>query len=121
MAASKSTATTSKDALRSRKPAQAQKPEEVDSYLDSVKDDEDEAEGPQAAIPSGKKRGSSTKSLIDDEDRYGSWLDVLRVLSGLFVASCLLSYLISDGESFFWGMKNPPWWMKLDYWKGQFV
>ncbi|KAK3386595.1 hypothetical protein B0H63DRAFT_138244 [Podospora didyma] len=59
------------------------------------------------------------KALIDEDDAYTPWVDVLRVLSFLFVASCGLSYLISGGETFFWGMSHPPNYMQLDWWKGQ--
>ncbi|KAL7911157.1 cytochrome b5 [Trichoderma velutinum] len=64
-------------------------------------------------------KAKSSKSRADDEDAYSPWLDVLRVISFLFVASCALSYWISNGESFFWGMRNKPNYMRIDWWKAQ--
>ncbi|KAK1754407.1 membrane-associated progesterone-binding protein 4 [Echria macrotheca] len=59
------------------------------------------------------------KKLLDDEDAYSPWIDVLRVITFLFVASCGLSYLISGGESFFWGMKHTPNYLKSTWWKAK--
>ncbi|KAL6695998.1 cytochrome b5 [Trichoderma pleuroticola] len=70
----------------------------------------------EATKPAKKK---SSKSKVDDEDAYSPWLDVLRVISFLFVASCALSYWISNGESFFWGMRNKPNYLRVDWWKTQ--
>lgn len=56
----------------------------------------------------------------DEADDYTPWVDMLRVLSFLFIASCGLSYVISGGESFFWGMKNnKPNYLRADWWKSQ--
>ncbi len=68
-----------------------------------------------------KPSPSKPKSRADDEDAYSPWLDVLRVLTFLFIASCGLSYLISSGETWFWGMKNPPGYLRADWWKSQLV
>lgn len=58
----------------------------------------------------------------DEADDYAPWVDMLRVLSFLFIASCGLSYVISGGESFFWGMKNnKPNYLRADWWKSQLV
>jgi hypothetical protein len=65
-----------------------------------------------------KKR---TKSKFSETDAEAPWVDVLRVISFLFVASCALSYWISNGESFFWGMKNKPVYLRVDWWKAQVV
>lgn len=62
-----------------------------------------------------------TKSKVRDADAESPWVDVLRVISFLFVASCALSYWISNGESFFWGMKNKPNYLQVDWWKAQMV
>ncbi|KAL6804643.1 cytochrome b5 [Trichoderma sp. SZMC 28013] len=70
----------------------------------------------EATVPAKKK---PSKSKVDDEDAYSPWLDVLRVISFLFVASCALSYWISNGESFFWGMRNKPNYLRVDWWKAQ--
>ncbi|KAK5997225.1 hypothetical protein PT974_02579 [Cladobotryum mycophilum] len=53
----------------------------------------------------------------DPEDAYSPWMDILRVITFLLLGSCALSYVISSGESFFWGMKHKPWWLRTDYWK----
>ncbi|RFU81317.1 cytochrome b5-like heme steroid binding domain-containing [Trichoderma arundinaceum] len=58
------------------------------------------------------KTKSGSKSKVRDEDAYSPWVDVLRVITFLFFASCGLSYWISNGESFFWGMKNKPNYMR---------
>lgn len=72
-----------------------------------------------------KARKSKKKSRkVEDEDEYDKWdvaVDVLRVLSFLFVVSCGLSYLISGGESFFWGMTSPPNYLKASWWKSKLV
>ncbi|KAG5925030.1 hypothetical protein E4U42_004481 [Claviceps africana] len=54
-----------------------------------------------------------------EQDDYTPWVDVLRVLSFLLVASCGLSYMISGGESLFWGLKNKPAYLRPDWWKAQ--
>ncbi|KAH8900875.1 cytochrome b5 [Thozetella sp. PMI_491] len=66
--------------------------------------------------PSAKKRIEA-----EEMDTLTIVLDVLRVLSFLFVASCGLSYLISGGETFFWGMSNPPKYLQTEWWKAQLV
>lgn len=83
--------------LRQRKPQDAEEPVQV------------------------SKAKKSTKSKISETDDEPVWVDVLRVLSFLFVASCALSYWISNGDSFFWGMKNKPNYLRVDYWKAQMV
>ncbi|KAM7212813.1 membrane-associated progesterone-binding protein 4 [Rhypophila decipiens] len=78
-------------------------------------------------LPSGddisQTKPARTRAKIDDEDRTttGSILvDILRVITFLFLASSSLSYLISGGESFFWGMTNPPNYLKTTWWKSKF-
>lgn len=66
-------------------------------------------------------RKTRPKSRADEEDEYTPWVDILRVLTSLFVASCALSYLISSGESLFWGLQHKPKYMRLDWWKSHFV
>lgn len=63
----------------------------------------------------------SAKRKLSETDAEPPWIDVLRVLSFLFVASCALSYWISNGESFFWGMKHKPNYLRVDWWKAQMV
>ncbi|KAK0740418.1 hypothetical protein B0T18DRAFT_331915 [Schizothecium vesticola] len=95
-------------AVRRRKPAPADKSNPAPSEPESIDDSEDEIAEAKPVPP--KKR-------IQDEDRDSYWLDGLRVLTFLFIASCGLSYLISSGESFFWGISNPPNYTKIDWWK----
>lgn len=66
-------------------------------------------------------RKTTPRRKADDEDKYSPWVDILRVLTFLFVASCGLSYVISNGESTFWGMQNRPSYLRLDWWKSHFV
>lgn len=64
---------------------------------------------------------SRKEQEIEDDDPYTPWVDILRVLTFLFVASCGLSYLISNGETWFWGMQNPPNYLRAAWWKSQWV
>ncbi|KAK3370861.1 hypothetical protein B0T24DRAFT_627218 [Lasiosphaeria ovina] len=82
-----------------------------------VEPEDEKTTASKAAIKKSKPR---PKAKIEDEDDYTPWLDVLRVITFLFFASCGLSYLISSGETFFWGMKESPNYMKMDWWKSQF-
>lgn len=102
-------------AVRRRKPAPADKTESnpAPSEPESVESSEDEITETKPT-PLKKRR-------IQDEDRDSYWLDGLRVLTFLFFASCGLSYLISSGESFFWGISNPPNYTKIDWWKAKLV
>jgi hypothetical protein len=69
--------------------------------------------------PARKKK--SPQQLVDEEEKYTYWIDALRVITFLFLASCALSYWISNGESFFWGQKNKPNYMRVDWWKAKMV
>lgn len=64
-----------------------------------------------------EKKRPAPKKRIDEEDAYTPYVDIFRVITFLFLASCGLSYLISSGETFTWGMKNPPNYLKVDWWK----
>lgn len=64
-------------------------------------------------------RSRKAKRKISSEDAYSPYLDILRVLTFLLLASCGLSYLISSGESYFWGMKNPPKYLQKSWWEMQ--
>ncbi|KAJ6789077.1 hypothetical protein PWT90_00379 [Aphanocladium album] len=67
------------------------------------------------------KESAKLRARTQADDESGSpRLDILRVLTFLFLASCGLSYVISSGESFFWGMKNKPNYLKPDWWKAKF-
>ncbi len=68
-----------------------------------------------------ERKKVSAKQKVDDEDASSTWVDALRVLTFLFLASCGLSYLISGGETLFWGMKNPPNYLRAEWWKLQIV
>lgn len=70
-----------------------------------------------------KTKGKSKKrqQLLEEEDDYSPYLDIFRVLTFLLLASCGLSYLVSGGESYFWGMQNKPNYLKLSWWKMQYV
>ncbi|TQV95018.1 hypothetical protein V2A60_009905 [Cordyceps javanica] len=57
----------------------------------------------------------------EDDESSSIGLDILRVLTFLFVASCGLSYVISSGESFFWGMQNRPDYLRPEWWKSKFA
>lgn len=57
----------------------------------------------------------------DEDEEYTPWVDILRVISFLFVASCGLSYVVTGGGSWFWGGVQKPDYMKVDWWKEQFV
>lgn len=61
------------------------------------------------------------ESEDEDHDGYTPWLDIVRVITFLLVASAGLSYLISSGETFTWGMKHPPKYLQMNWWKAQFV
>jgi predicted heme/steroid binding protein len=81
---------------------------------------EKEEKKPDAA-PDAPKPKSARAKVEEEDDAYSPYVDILRVLSFLFVASCGLSYLISGGETWFWGMKNPPNYLQVKWWKSQFV
>ncbi|KAK8862979.1 cytochrome b5 [Apiospora arundinis] len=57
----------------------------------------------------------------EDHDGYTPWLDIVRVITFLLLASAGLSYLISSGESYTWGMKHPPKYMQVNWWKSHFA
>lgn len=65
---------------------------------------------------------TTTKPLPKaDEESYSPWLDILRVLTLVLALSSVASYTISGGESFFWGMRNKPTYLRIDYWKSIIV
>lgn len=61
------------------------------------------------------------KSPSNQEDDYTPWVDVLRVITFLVVASCGLSYVITGGSSWVWGGVQLPEYMTVDWWKEQLV
>lgn len=94
--------------VRERKPKRA--------TGDDVTDTSDVGESEQRRI---KTTRVTTKAI--KEDVYSPVLDVFRVLTFLILASCGLSYLISSGESYTWGLKNPPKHLQKDWWTSQLV
>lgn len=57
----------------------------------------------------------------EEVDKYTPWVDILRVISFLIVASCGLSYVLSGGTSWTWGGIPRPEYTTLEWWKSQFV
>ncbi|KAM7206432.1 hypothetical protein V8F20_002781 [Naviculisporaceae sp. PSN 640] len=99
-------------AYRRRKPDPALEPR-VTELSDS-----DSEGAPGVDLSQTKTR--RTRSKIEDEDNRSPILvDILRVITFLFLASSGLSYLISGGETFFWGMKNPPSYLRASWWKSK--
>ncbi|KIH90805.1 heme steroid-binding protein domain protein [Sporothrix brasiliensis 5110] len=70
--------------------------------------------------PKRKTKGKK-RPRVEEEDEYSPYLDIFRVLTFLLLASCGLSYLVSGGESFLWGMQHRPNYLKLSWWKMQYV
>jgi predicted heme/steroid binding protein len=68
-----------------------------------------------------KVKTVAQKGKGDSEDAYSPYVDILRVLTFLVFASCGLSYLISGGETWTWGMKNPPKYLQKNWWASQMV
>ena len=68
-----------------------------------------------------KPRKTKARSREEEEDRYTPWVDALRVLTFLVIASFALSYLVSSGESFTWGLQHTPRYLRLSWWKSHFV
>lgn len=75
------------------------------------------AQDQAGAKPKTKKKTKSPRDAIAETDGFSIWLDVLRVLTFLAVASCGLSYVMSSGESWTWGYKNKPRILRPLYWK----
>lgn len=102
--------TDTRSSVRQRKANAAEEKPAVEEVVEEI-EDESRDWSPIQKPP--------TKVRVMDEDGYTPWLDILRVLTFLVFASCGLSYVISGGESFTWGIKNPPKYMKVDWWKAQ--
>ena len=75
----------------------------------------------QSDSPPTKPKVSKRVNYDEDDDAWSPYIDALRVLTFLFVASCGLSYLVTSGESWFWTMKNPPTYLRADWWKAKIV
>ncbi|KAI8720572.1 Cytochrome b5 heme-binding domain-containing protein [Fusarium sp. LHS14.1] len=94
--------------LRHRKP-QHEDPE--------PKEVQEETSGSESEDEEGKTRSSKEIDEEDPWDGYTPYVDVLRVITFLLLASCGLSYLITGGKSYFWGMKNKPDYLTVKYYK----
>jgi hypothetical protein len=66
-------------------------------------------------------KARSAKAKIEEEDSWSPFVDAFRVLAFLLLASAGLSYLVSGGETWTWGLKTRPKFADLDWWKAQFV
>jgi predicted heme/steroid binding protein len=64
---------------------------------------------------------ASSKRDVQDDDKFSFYLDILRVLSFLIVASCGLSYVVTGGGSWTWGGVQLPEYARTAYWKEKFV
>ena len=105
--------------VRRRKPEKTPKASSAASVATEPELVESESESDEKGVP--VKKPVLVKNRMEAEDDYTPYLDIVRVITFLFLASCGLSYLISNGETFFWGMKNPPNYLKVDWWKTQLV
>jgi hypothetical protein len=99
------------------------KPEPKSTESPSPEPVESESEEPKQKTPKKPKR-KSPQDRLDDDEAYSTGalcLDLFRVLTFIILAWIGLSYLISNGESYSWGISNPPKYLKLEWWKKQFV
>ncbi|KAI1118132.1 hypothetical protein F5Y14DRAFT_447542 [Nemania sp. NC0429] len=91
--------------------------EEVDtSEAEEIEREREETEAERLR----RKNRTPKEKLEEEDEEYSPWVDILRVISFLVFASCALSYLISSGETFTWGMKHPPNYLQVDWWKAKF-
>lgn len=118
-------ATTRSAGVRQRKAKAAAATEETAPLVEEVDTDEaEEIEREREEVEAERLRRkdlSPEEKLEEEDDDYKPWVDILRVISFLIFASCALSYLISGGETFTWGMKHPPKYLQADWWKAKFV
>ncbi|KAI1496408.1 putative heme binding protein [Biscogniauxia marginata] len=106
--------------VRQRKGNKAQDRREKEaSVVEEVDTSEAEEIEQKSKELSSKAKPTPKQRVHDEDDSYSPWLDVLRVLSFLALASCGLSYLISGGESFTWGLRHTPKYVQLEWWKSQ--
>lgn len=68
-----------------------------------------------------KSKKKSTKDRLDDDESTSHVLDIFRVLTFLVLAYFGLSYLISNGETYTWGVTNGSKYLKTDWWMKQLV
>lgn len=102
--------------------ALADQSSQIVEEVDTSEAEEIEREREEAETKRLERKNRSPKEKLEEEDEeYTPWVDILRVISFLIFASCALSYLISNGETFTWGMKHPPKYLQTDWWKAKFV
>ncbi|KFA63741.1 hypothetical protein S40285_01959 [Stachybotrys chlorohalonatus IBT 40285] len=79
------------------------------------------AEAKQQDSDDGNSAAVKAASKVEEEDKdpYSPWLDILRVITFIFVASWVLSIMFTGGESGYWGIKEKPRYMRLDWWRNQ--
>ncbi|KAI1869572.1 hypothetical protein JX265_006662 [Neoarthrinium moseri] len=107
--------------VRQRKGKATTKADELpplNARVTELNSSDDEAEEKLQEEPKPKP---TPKARAESEDEYSPWLDIARVLTFLLVASAGLSYLISGGDSFTWGLKHPPKYLRRTWWEEQFV
>ena len=75
----------------------------------------------QADKPADAEPKNRRSTDDDDDEGYSPWVDVLRVITFLIVASCGLSYVVTGGSSWVWGGVQKPQYMRVDWWKEQLV
>ncbi|TGJ86764.1 hypothetical protein E0Z10_g1981 [Xylaria hypoxylon] len=116
--------TTRADGVRQRKAKASATAEQIPSKVEEVdtsEAEEIEREREEVEAERLEKKNRTPKQKLDDEDeQYSPWVDILRVISFLIFASFALSYLISGGETYTWGMKHPPKYLQTDWWKAKF-
>ncbi|KAI0878503.1 hypothetical protein GGS24DRAFT_396656 [Hypoxylon argillaceum] len=101
--------------------ALADQSSQIVEEVDTSEAEEIEREREEAETKRLERKNRSPKEKLEEEDEeYTPWVDILRVISFLIFASCALSYLISNGETFTWGMKHPPKYLQTDWWKAKF-
>jgi hypothetical protein len=71
--------------------------------------------------PAASKAKAKPEPSADDETSYSPWVDILRVVTFLIVASCGLSYFITDGKSFLWGGVSKPDVLRPNWWQEKLV
>ncbi|KAI1438606.1 hypothetical protein GGR50DRAFT_370378 [Xylaria sp. CBS 124048] len=124
MVTTRSGASGGNDGVRQRKTKASTRAEEQESpkveEVDTSEAEEIEREREEAEAKRQRKKSRTPDEKVDDEDDYSPWVDVLRVITFLIFASCALSYLISGGETFTWGMKHPPKYLRREWWKAKF-
>ncbi|KAI5928254.1 putative heme binding protein [Camillea tinctor] len=105
--------------VRQRKGKAQEKTEKETPVVEEVDTSEAEEIERTSKRLSSKVKPTPKQRVRDEDDDYSPWVDILRVLTFLALASCGLSYLISGGESFTWGIRHPPKYLQLEWWKSQ--